>query len=96
MTIDAPKRKTAADFIVGQLVYCPYPGAFISSFANYLDGRQGIVVEIAPVTRPNPQYGGHINRVLVEWQKRGNRGKTRRVQMYPRDIEALVIGEAMP
>jgi hypothetical protein len=96
MTIDATKRKTAADFSVGQLIYCPDPNAFILSVAKYLAGRQGIVLEIAPVTRPNPQYGGHINRVLVEWQKRGNRGKTLRMQMYPRDIEALVIGEAMP
>lgn len=82
-------RKTSADFEVGQLVRCPEPAQFLSATAAYLANRVGLVDEVAPVTRPNPQFCGHLNKVWVTWQKRGGRGETRRMAMDPRSIEAM-------
>ena len=93
---ETPKtpRRTSADFHVGQVVFCPQPENFLSGMAKYLAGRQGVVIEVTPVTRPHPNYCGHINRVYVEWQKRGGRGKVKSDYYSPRDIEAWVAPDA--
>ena len=87
MEVPLVKRKTSADFFVGQRVFCPHPEVFISPVSKYLANRQGVVIEVTPVTRPTPQYCGHINMVYVEWQKREGRGKTKREFQQPRDLE---------
>lgn len=79
-------KPVSTDFRVGQVVICPTPDAFVSEVRKYLDGREGIVIEVYPVTRPNEQYCGHVNKVKVMWKRRNRRGKEKVMLMMPTHI----------
>lgn len=81
------KRRTSADFKVGQVVRCADPEVFLQPLRNYLKDREGTVEKVLPVVRPDDYYCGHINKVVVKWGKRNGRGKERTEMMDPRDIQ---------
>lgn len=85
------------EFEVGQRVVCIRPEVFAGTIGKYLTDRIGIVEAVTPVVRPDIMYAKALNKVWVIWQKRGTRGKERRMQMVPRDIEVTyeVTGEEM-
>jgi len=91
MTKAIPK---STDFHVGQPVFCKDPKAYVGNIGRYLEGKTGVVEEVYPATRPDPNYCGQINRVAVRWLKKGNRGKERRILMSPHDI--LPVADEQP
>lgn len=81
-------RKLANDFTVGDLVFCPDAERFLQPYRTRLKGRNGVVIEIAPLDFPGKSHYSRFNEVRVKWLKRGNRGKEFIDWMSPRDIEA--------
>ena len=61
-------------FEIGSVVVVSDPDEFVSEFANRVRGRDAIVIEnLRSYSRGNTMH--YDGRVLVEFQKRGNRGK---------------------
>lgn len=79
------RRRKAEDFHVGQDVVVEDAEAFISSVANYLKGRTGVVVEIWPSDTPRDSPM-RKNQLRVKWGKRNGRGVEKEMVMHPRNL----------
>ncbi len=79
--------RVATDFNVGQKVSCSDPSRFVSQVERYLKNRVGLVMKVYPKGETPEQLRHFENKVQVEWQKKGGRGKVEVMWMHPDDIE---------